>query len=410
MSNPSRFRVSLAVLFSAGFLALATGCCTSDDSCEGGSGFITQAVTVADLNGSGGLDILTANAVFQDGHSTPGFLTTRLQNPSAPGTFLDPLRSGTGIYPLAMAVGDLDGDGRPDAVVANYLSSETSHAVSVHMQSTTAGTFLAPIQLSVGSRHPLDVAVADLTGTGRLDIVVAASGGSDVLVFFHGTTPGTFLSSVSLPVSGDPAAIAVADLTGDVTAPKPKDLVLAMASGKVAVLLHGPATGTFLTPVEYQTGADPVAVKIADIDGDGCPDILTANYSNGTNGLSILRQNNISRGTFLAAQNLDTGDYASASVAIGDLNGDGRKDIVVANAGLPGDPGSVAVFLQDSVMDGSFLNPDLYRGYYGPLSVVIADLKGDGHPALVVADGDPAIRWPDPLNPGRFQPPVWLRQ
>jgi hypothetical protein len=261
------------------------------------------------------------------------------------------------------------------------------------------------LQLSVGARRPLDVTLADLKGQGRLDIVVAASGTNEVLIFFHGTAAGTFLSPVSLPLSGDPASVAVADLKGS-----GKDIVVAMANGKVAVLLHGVTAGTFLTPVDYITGWDPVAVKVVDLDQDGHPDILTANYSNDTGGLSILRQDPGNQGAFLAAVTYDTGDFASASVAIADLNGDGWPDVVVANAGLPGYPGTVAVFQQDPAHPNTLFEPDLYRGYYGPLSVAIADLKGDGHPALVVADGSPAIRWPDPANPGMFQPPVWLRQ
>jgi hypothetical protein len=391
-----------AALASLGLLGLLG--CSSSDSFHPASGFVTQAVVVADLDGTG-RDILTANAYFSEGVSTPGFLTTRLQNPATAGSFLDPIRSNTGNYPVAVAVGDVDGDGRPDAVVANYLGTAGTYAINLHLQSTTvAGTFLAPRQLSVGNRRPLDIALADLKGEGRLDIVVAASGGNDVLVFFHDTVPGTFLSPSSIPVSGDPSSVAVANLT----ATGNPDIVVAMANGEVAVLRHGATAGTFQTPVDYVTGWDPVSVKVADLDLDGNPDILTANYSNDRGGLSILRQDPANPGLFLAAVTYDTGDYASASVAIGDLNGDGNPDVVVANAGLPGYPGSVAVFLQDSA--GALFAPDLYRGYYGPLSVVIADLKGDGHPALVVADGSPAIRWPDLANPGMFQPPVWLRQ
>jgi len=206
--------------------------------------------------------------------------------------------------------------------------------------------------------------------------------------------------------------VAVAALSGGGA----KDIVAALANDRVAVLLHGPTAGTFLTPVDYATGWDPVSVKLADLNGDGLQDIVTANFSNGTSGLSILPQSAAHPGTFLPAQSYDTGDYASASVAIGDVSGAGQPELVVANAGLPGYPGTVAVFLQGPRIltppetPISLFVPDLYRGYYGPLSVAIADLKGDGHPALVVADGSPAIRWPDTANPGMFQPPIWLRQ
>ena len=403
-----RSHASRTAAVALGSLGLLTALgCSGSDSDPGFSGFVTQAVVVTDLNGAGGLDILTANAVFNDGASTNGFLTARLQDGLTPGTYVDPLRTDTGRYPVAIATGDVNGDGRPDAVVANYLATSGTYAVDVHLQSSAvAGTFQAPLRLSMGNRRPLDVVLADLKGEGRLDIVVAASGSNDVLVFFHDTAPGTYLAPLSLAVSGDPAAVAVANLTGSGA----MDIAVAMANGKVAVLEQGATAGTFQTPVEYITGWDPVALKVADLDGDTRPDLLTANYSNGTGGLSILRQDPAHPGTFLAAQTFDTEDYASASLAIGDVNGDGALDVVVANAGAPGYPGSVAVFPQDLAHPGVLLVPDLYRGYYGPLSVTIADLKGDGHPALVVADGDPAIRWPDPANSGMFLPPVWLKQ
>ncbi len=387
-------------------LLVALGCSGSDTE-TGFSGFVTQTAVVADLDGGGKLDILTANAVYANGASSAGFLTTRLQQAAAPGSFLDPLRTDTGRYPLAIAVGDVNGDNRPDAVVACYLATSGTYAVDVHLQSATvAGTFQAPLRLSVGNRRPLDVTLADLKGEGRLDIVVAASGSNDVLVFFHDTAPGTFLAPLSLAVSGDPAAVAVANLAGSGAL----DIAVAMANGKVAVLVQGATVGTFETPVEYVTGWDPVALKVADLDGDGRLDLLTANYSNGTGGFSFLRQSPTQAGVFLAAQTFDTEDYASTSLAIGDVNGDGVLDVVVANAGLPGYTGSVSVFLQYSSGGGELFAPDLYRGYYGPISVAIADLRGDGKPALVVADGDPAIRWPDPANPGMFLPPVWLKQ
>jgi hypothetical protein len=412
MSLSLRFQRAFPLLAAAGVLALFSGC-SSSDSDDHDSGFITQSVVVADLDASGGLDILSANAAFHDGRSGEGFLTTRLQNPATPGSFLDPLRADTGNYPLALAVGDLNGDGRADVAVANHRSSGGTFTVNLHLQSTTtAGAFEAPTSLSLGTRRPLDVVLADLKGEGRLDVVVAASGGNDVLVFFHDPAPGAFLAPVSLPVSGTPASVVVADLTGSGA----KDIVVAMANDRVAVLRQGSTAGTYLTPVDYETGGEPVSVKAADLNGDGLQDLVTANFSNGTHGLSLLPQSAANPGTFLAAETYDTGDYASASVAIGDLNGDGLPDLVVANAGLSGYPGTVAVFLQGPRIltppetPISLLEPDLYWGYYGPLSVAIADLKGDGHPALVVADGSPAIRWPDTAHPGMFQPPVWLRQ
>jgi len=71
---------------------------------------------------------------------------------------------------------------------------------------------------------------------------------------------------------------------------------------------------------------------------------------------------------------------------------------------------SVAVFLQDPATPGALKPAVLYQGYWGPLWVVIGDLNGDGKPDLVVADGSPYIRFQSPTTPGAFLPPTWLKQ
>lgn len=370
-----------------------------------GSYYETQAVVVTDLDGTG-LSIVSANAVFDDGYDLPGFLTARLPEASAPGSFLAPVRSDTGIHPVALATGDLNGDNRPDAVVATYSSASGTYGVQVHFQSASQpGAFLPAAELSTGSRRPLDVALADLQGSGRLDILVAATGGTSLQVFFHGTTLGTFQSPVDFEVGGTPTSVVAATLTGS-----GMDLVASTSSSTVAVLRHGTTPGTFLPFVSYPTGSDPVAVRVADIDDDENPDILTANFSNGTGGLSILFQDSATPGTFKAATTVDTGDYASASLAVGDVDRDGCLDVAVANLGRWGYSGSVAVLKQSLAQPGTFLTAELYTGYYGPVSIAMADLKGDSHLALVIADGSPYIRFQDPAMEGRFLAPVWLRQ
>jgi hypothetical protein len=185
------------------------------------------------------------------------------------------------------------------------------------------------------------------------------------------------------------------------------DLVVATANGKVSVLLHGSSAGTFLPGVDYPAGTSPAAVQVADLNGDGRPDILVADY---LGSLIVLPQSPAGDGTFQAAVSHGTHTPGSCSLAVGDLDGDGRPDVVVANAGPPGDPGSVSVFLQDPATPGVLKPPVLYRGYWGPLWVVIGDLDGDGRPDLVVADGAPYIRYQVPGAPGEFLPPTWLRQ
>jgi hypothetical protein len=103
-------------------------------------------------------------------------------------------------------------------------------------------------------------------------------------------------------------------------------------------------------------------------------------------------------------------EWDTRVVAVADLDGDGRLDVAVASAGPPGYPGSVAVFTQDPspAAPGTLLTPVLYQGYVGPLSLVAADLSGDGRPDLAIADGLASIRVQG-LD-GLFLQPLWLRQ
>ena len=377
--------------------ALLSSACSSSSS---GVGYLAQSVAVVDLDGDGRPDILTAMAASP---STASLLSARIQVPTAPGTFANPVQSPTGADPVDFAVGDLNGDGLPDVAVANPVpAADGSHAVDVQFQiAGTPGGFAAPVSLPLGTLTPRRLVLADLNGDGRRDIAVAAAGAVDVQVLFQ-QAPGIFAAPVGLPVAGEPTAVAAAGITGDGGV----DLVVTTASGKLSVLLHGSIPGTFLPPASYAAGTSPAAVQVADMNGDGRPDVLVADYD-GT--LEVFLQAPAGDGTLLPPERHDTLDYGSCSIAIGDIDGDGRPDAVVANAGPPGYPGSVAVFIQDHAVPGQLAPPVLYLGYWGPLSVALGDLDGDGLLDMAVADGSPYVRFQSRVTPGLFLPPVWLK-
>ena len=375
---------------------LVASACSSSSS---GTGYLARAVAVADLDGDGRLDILSAMA---SSPSTRSLLSARIQARATPGTFADPVQSPTGADPVSIAVGDLDGDGLPDVAVADAAAdADGGHAIVVQFQvARTPGAFSAPVALPLGPLTPRSLALADLDGDGRLDVVVAAAGTEDVQVLFQ-QAPGTFAAPVGFPGGGEPTAVAAARLTD----PGGVDLVVATSDGKLSVLLHGSTPGTFLPPVSYGAGTNPAAVQIADMNGDGLPDVVVADYD-GT--LEEFLQAPAGDGTLLPPVRHDTLDFGSCSVAIGDLDGDGRPDAVVANAGPPGYPGSVAVFMQDHAVPGQLAPAVLYRGYWGPLSVALGDLNEDGLLDMAVADGTPSVRFQSTVTPGLFLPPAWL--
>jgi hypothetical protein len=399
---PDHRRAAVAALAVASLLPLA-GCTSSSEPPP--PGWNTEVVAVADLDGDGPLDVLSATTVFTTVYQ-PGYLTVRRQSRTSPGTFDPPLRTSTCLDPTALTLGDLDGDGRLDVAVACGATAGTGFEVALHLQTSSQPvTFGPPTSLSTGDAQPSSIRLADLDGDGRLDVVVGARTGTGLLVFFQQPAPAppaTFIAPVTLEVGTAPVAVAAGDLTGAGRL----DLVATTADGRAVVLLHDAVPGSFLPAASYPAGVRPVAVEIADLDGDGHPDLLMAD---GKGSLLVMTQR-AGGGAFDPVTARDVLDSATVALSVADLDLDGRLDVVVASAGPPGWPGSVAVFKQAPApaAAGTLLPPAIYTGYQGPLSVVAADVNADGLPDLVIADGLAAIRFQDPG--GQFLPPTWLRQ
>ena len=386
-----------ALLLGSLGLAALLGCSSSDSSGPV-HGYLVNGIAVADLDGNGIPDLLGMVSTSVNGGATQGYISARYQ--MATGQFvLPPTRFGVGLGPANFVLADVNGDGRPDLVVANASDATVSVRLA---DAARPGSFLPATVLSTPGRTPLDVAVGDLNGDGLRDIVVAASGANSVLVF-NQIAGGTFAAPMAMAVGGDPQAVAVGDLDGNGRT----DIAVATSANTVSVLLQTSA-GTFAPAVDYATGVNPAAIKAVDLNGDGKLDLLTANYGAATGpntlGLSMLLQG-ATAGAFPTHVEYAT-DYRAAALAVGDLDGDGRPDVVVANAGLPGFPGSVSVLRQDPVTPGALLPASNHLGLWGPLGVAIADMDGDGHPDLVVADGDITVRYQSATTPLTFAPPI----
>jgi len=413
----SRFaqRLRLGGLVAGGLaLALAQIACSGDNYYynNNNGAYPVTTVAVGDLNGDGRIDIVDSIYFTGDSAPDPGWVSTRIQSATTLGHYDDPVQNAAGLNPANLVVARLSATGNPGVVVANLqLAPAVAPANTVSVlfpDPSMAGAFKTPVSLPLGARNPSGVAVADLTGDGLPDVLVAADGANTVLLFAQQTPGGTFAAPVPLTVGGVPSAVAIGDVDGDGLA----DIVVATGANTVSVLIQNPgAPGTFKPFVDYPVGSNPVAVSLADL-GDGHLSILTANYGTGLNpttkGLSILMQAE-SAGTFLAATTLDTGDAYTSGLAVGDLLGQGRQDIAVANQGLPGNPGSVSVFLH-ATAPGAFQAPVGYMGVFGPGSVAIGDIDGDGKPDLVIGDGGLFVRYQSGTTAGTFGLPYQFRQ
>jgi len=366
-------------------------------SCHYGSDYsfptinVPNSIAIADVDGDGTPDLLVATTADQGNVQNPGFANVILGNHSSPGTFHTGVHyATTGNNPSSIAVVDLTRSGSFDLVVANFAAG----SVSVFMHGASPGTYQTAANVTTGGQ-PNQVASGDINGDGKPDLVLAdasATGGAIVL-FQDPANPGTFLAPMTLAVGAHSAAtVAIGDLNGD-GAP---DIVAATSdangnNGAIYVFYQNATTrGTFLAPVTFPAGAQPQAVKIADVNGDGPPDIVVANLDPGADGtgsagVSVLLQDAAHPGSFLAPVTYATqGD--AVDVAVADLNGDGKPDLVVANL-EPAPTGSVSVLLQDPARPGVFLAATSYRGFGQPLAVAIGDLNGDHLPDIAVADG-----------------------
>jgi len=386
-------------------------------SCHYGSNYslptidVPNAIAIADVDGDGAPDLLVATTADQGNPHNPGFANVILGNHGSPGTFHTGVTyPTTGNDPSSLAVADLTGSGSQDLVIANFGSG----SVSVFMHGASPGTYQTAVNVTTGGQ-PNQVVIGDINGDGKPDLVIAdaSATGNAIVLFQDPANPGQFLAPMKLPINANSAAaVAIGDLNGD-GAP---DIVAATSdangnNGAIYIFYQNAATrGTFLAPVTFPAGAQPQAVRIADVNGDGLPDIVVANVGPGADGtgsagVSVLLQDAAHPGSFLPPVTYAT-QAQPVDVAVADLNGDGKPDLVVANLG-PTPTGSVSVLLQDPARPGVFLAATSYPGFGQPLSVAIADLNGDGHPDIAVADGASAtVMLQSATSPGTFAQPV----
>ena len=320
-------------------------------------------------------------------------------------------------YPLAgclsdaLAIADLNGDSFQDLVVvtpasdSNCVSTVADGTISI-LLGNGDGTFQSAINLDSGGIFPTSVAVADLNSDGHPDIVVlhcvqsgeipcsVPNSESEVAVLL-GNGNGTFQAPITFSSGGcqiTDGSLAIGDFNGDghldlaVSAVKLAPNCVFAPDGGVNVLL-GNGDGTFQAPLNFDAGEVAAnSVSVGDLNGDGKLDLVATLCVGGSNCVSavgVLLGNG--DGTFRNIVTYDTGQYSVHSVAIADVNGDHYADLVVSNRcgtySTSCYQGSLTVLLGNG--DGTFQAPVEYKsnGYYN-LATAIVDLNLDGAPDL----------------------------
>ena len=273
-----------------------------------------------------------------------------------------------GANPNAIAIGDFNGDGKPDVVVVdNGASSSNAQNVNVLLNNGD-GTFTR-VATSLNSIFVLGVAVGDFNHDGKLDI---AFFGQTYFAVLLGNGDGTFAPLTTTYPTGTstgsyPISIAVGDFNGDGAL----DVAIALLNDSAIQLFSNNGSGTFTVLPETPTCGNPGSLVVADFNGDGKQDIAVACQ---TGSVSILLGDGNNHFQTLPAGGVMPGPY---SIAAADLNGDGRADLVTAN-----NTGSSATVLLGNG-DGSFRVSSPIPLSSQPFSVVIADVSRDGIPDVL---------------------------
>ena len=278
-----------------------------------------------------------------------------------------------GLAVTGFAAVDLDGDGDMDIV---SISDGDSFAIATQ---APLGRFVAGqvAQLEAGAVATAIVA-GDMNGDGLVDIAVGAEGGG-IFVFEQDGT-GVFGPAPLKLATASVTSLELADINVDGRA----DLIAThFFTNTVSVFVGTPALFNRAADLELSDSiSGPLHAEVADLNGDGQPDLAVANEMSGD--VTVYFQ--ASGGGLNAMadrQLLGPAGGAPTSLALADLNRDGRRDIVVSYAGID----QVGLFTQDSM--GVFtLAPDLIgdaSSIASPVDVVVSDLDGDGDDDLAVS-------------------------
>ena len=337
-----------------------------------------DGAVIADLDRDGRPDVAIPN-----GHDNT--LSVLLNDTCRNGSCLPPTWSeagqspfGTGTNPIAAAVVEVNLDGKLDLAIAN----QGANSLTVLLGNGAGGFSPAAFSPVTVGTNPVAVATGDVNGDGRPDIVVANATSNNLTVLRGSSTAAGFATNSVNTGGTGPRSVAIAEINSG-----PPDLVVANRTSDTVSILLGLGTGNFFqaTGSPIAVGTAPYAVAVGDLNRDGKLDVAVAN--DGSSNVTVLLGTGVNNaGEFSQAPGSPVAVGTNPeSLAIADLNRDGRLDLAVANAGSD----NVTVLLGDGAGGFSAAGSPVAVGT-APASIAVADVDRDGKVDLVVANNGSA--------------------
>ena len=319
-------------------------------------------VAIGDFNGDGKPDLVTTNLNSDNVSVLIG---------NGDGTFQTQVTysTGTNSAPRAVTIGDFNGDGKSDLAVSDYDINSATDSISVLLGNGN-GTF-QPAAITAGLTVNSSIATGDFNGDGKSDLVIT-SPNSNVVSVYLGNGNGTFQARTDFATAVASGAVTIADINGD----GKLDLAMASYNSSAVAVMLGNGNGTFQPQTTYAVGSGPDDVAIGDVNGDGKLDLVVESQNSAD--VSVFLGNG--DGTFQSRTSYAAGGVFPWSVAISDVNGDGKVDLVLANSGSS----TVSVLLGNG--NGTFQPAAISAAGANAIHAEVADLNGDGRMDVVVSN------------------------
>jgi hypothetical protein len=322
----------------------------------------------ADFDGDGKTDLVVVNLNFPYSFSI-------FRNSSTAGniTFAPKTDYPTGIEPVSVAVADIDGDGKKDIVVAN----NGSFTVSIFRNISSPGSISFDARIDLPAAVPFMVCIADLDKDGRPDLVTANMVSNSISIFRNTGGVGniSFAARTDFPTGSEPISVGIADMDGDT---KPDLAVSNSISDNVTIFRNNSSPGiiSLMNIANYATGSEPGKIVMADIDGDGKPDM---NLTSG--GAISVYKNSSTAGNISFATPVNFTN-ANSAISIADIDGDGKPDIAAVK-----NSDTLSIIRNISTTGNIQFEPEAkVKTSSFPHSMTISDLDGDNMPDITTAN------------------------